>query len=151
MEENERKMIYTTANSILEKTNYSISNLRLNRLLYYVYGVYLATQNQRPWSEQTEAWNYGPIFPSIYKKFKIYGSKRIKYPILGVDFNNDIDGIIDEVLKTFNHLTDTELIARTHNDKSPWNQYYEPKKQHIIPDRVISEYFKAYIIKERVA
>lgn len=144
-------MIYTAANSILEKTNYSISNLRLNRLLYYVYGVYLATQNQRPWSEQVEAWDYGPIFPSIYKEFKMYGSGRIKYPILGINSNSGIDDIIDEVLKTFNHLTDAELIARTHSNKSPWAQTYQPKKQRIIPDNFISEYFKAYIIKEGVA
>lgn len=140
--------IYTVANTILKKTDYSISNLRLNKFLYYVYGIYLATKDKRPWSEKVVASDYGPLFPSIYKEFKIYGPKRIKYPILRAssDVDDEINSIIDDVLSSFGHLTDAELIARTHNERTPWAHYYQPGNFTVIEDETIKEYFSNIVI-----
>lgn len=54
-----------------------ITNLKLNKLLYYAQGAYLARTGRPLFNEQIEAWAYGPVVPSIYRKYKVCGKNPI--------------------------------------------------------------------------
>ena len=138
--------IYTTANFLLRETDYSISNLRLNRLLYYIYGVHLAMYDKRPWPEELIASSFGPIFSKLYNEFKMYGSGRIRHPLIGASFNIDEDmkSIVNEVINVFGHLADHQLSSRVH--MGPWANTYVYGQEKIINENVMKEYFKENVL-----
>lgn len=47
-----------------------ISNLKLQKLVYYAQAWYLAIYGQSLFDEDFEAWVHGPIIPSLYQKYK---------------------------------------------------------------------------------
>lgn len=61
------------------KKNYSISNLRLQKLLYFIQAYYLAfTPSHEPcFAEEIKAWGFGPVVPFVYLTFRSFGGSSI--------------------------------------------------------------------------
>lgn len=55
----------------------SISNLKLQKLLYYAQGSYLALTNEPLFNENILAWKHGPVVNEVYQVYKKYGSDGI--------------------------------------------------------------------------
>ena len=50
--------------------NRPISNLQLQKILYYVQGEYIkVTKGCKLFDEDLEAWAYGPVVPEVYYEF----------------------------------------------------------------------------------
>ena len=71
LNENRRQMNF-------EDSEY-ITNLKLQKLLYYAQGHYLAEQNTPLFNENFLAWEHGPVIRKIYDKYKTNGAKGIEY------------------------------------------------------------------------
>lgn len=52
----------------------TMSNLKLQKLLYYAQGVTLALTEKPLFSDPLEAWLQGPVVPSVFRKYKEAGS-----------------------------------------------------------------------------
>lgn len=70
-------MSYTAleiANNLIRlglKEKIAVSNMKLQKLLYYAQGWYLALNQGRPlFLEDFKKWQFGPVCPVIYEKFK---------------------------------------------------------------------------------
>lgn len=50
-----------------------ITNLKLQKLLFYQQGFWLAEYGEPLFAERVEAWTYGPVVPTVYDRFKGYG------------------------------------------------------------------------------
>ena len=48
-----------------------ISNMKLQKLLYYAQGYFLAIANEPLFHERIYAWTHGPVVPKVYHKYKI--------------------------------------------------------------------------------
>ena len=48
----------------------SISNLRLQKLMYYAQGYLLALKDRPLIHEEFEAWEHGPVIPGLYNSFR---------------------------------------------------------------------------------
>ena len=60
-----------------------ISHLKIQKLVYIAHGWYLAIKGEPlVGDEYAEAWQYGPVFPSLYHEFKIHGSGHITEPAM---------------------------------------------------------------------
>ena len=144
--------INSVVNYLLEKSGFSLTNLKIQKLLYYVYGVCLAaTDKGRPFDEQPEAWQYGPVFPSVYHDLKIYGSQHVRHKILGaVDLANQVvKNIVDAVYEFFGDLSEAVLIRSTHKPAAPWASVYKRgTRRATIPDETIKQYFQEHVIKK---
>ena len=46
-----------------------MSNLKLQKMLYYEQGFHLAKFNTPLFDEEIEAWMYGPVVPAVYNHF----------------------------------------------------------------------------------
>ncbi|MDD2870316.1 Panacea domain-containing protein [Neomegalonema sp.] len=106
-----------------------ISNLKLQKLCYYAAGVMAAARqnDDRPlFAERIEAWQHGPVVPSLYHSFKEYGSNGIP-PITGVDFS-EIDArdrtVLDDVYNYYGQYSAWKLRNMTH-EEAPWLNAYE--------------------------
>lgn len=145
--------IYDVANFFIQLSNDSvddpITNLKLNKLLYYAQGCYLARTGKPLFDGEIEAWQYGPVEPTIYNKYKRYGSS----PITEVDqkcerdaFESDeFDALID-VACEFGQYTGSTLVNMTHQVGTPWSDACRSNKKEISQDSM-REYFKAHPIR----
>lgn len=52
---------------------YGISNLRLQKLLYFVQAYYLISSGNPCFGDRIEAWDFGPVVPVVYHEFKRFG------------------------------------------------------------------------------
>lgn len=57
-----------------------ISNLKLQKLLYYAQGCYLAMYDAPLFKEDIVAWAHGPVVREVYDEYKAYGSGGITPP-----------------------------------------------------------------------
>ena len=72
------------ARYIIERCNQNsktISNLKLQKILYFVQAEFLVAKNQPCFREKIEAWDFGPVVPDVYFAYRMYGSTNI--PCLG--------------------------------------------------------------------
>ena len=133
----------------------SVDNLRLNKLAYISYGIAKASFNRELFHEPIQAWNLGPVIPSIYHEFKRFGYQDIKEysfiydPITQTKTNPEIDSddsetieVLELVKNYYGKMDINELIGRTHNEDTPWRQCYVEGKYNIeIDPNKIKEYY----------
>ena len=68
------------ANWILDyadSQNVKLTNMALNKLIYFAYEYALVQYNRRLTNAKIEAWDHGPVFREVYRSFKNNGSKPI--------------------------------------------------------------------------
>ncbi|MGA8142178.1 MAG: type II toxin-antitoxin system antitoxin SocA domain-containing protein, partial [Desulfobaccales bacterium] len=56
-----------------EESGELISNLKLQKLVYYAQGFHLVFYDTPLFSERIEAWTYGPVVPDLYHEYKSHG------------------------------------------------------------------------------
>jgi uncharacterized phage-associated protein len=129
--------------------------MKLQKLVYYTYGWWLAYNDQPLINEKPEVWRYGPVFESLYRTFRTFGSSRIKEPV-STPFNNparipDDDEVpikwVDWIWQKYGNLSAVRLSEMTHEVGSPWQieaaaQGYRVGFSHEIPDEITKQYFR---------
>lgn len=121
----------------------SISNLKLQKLIYYAQGFHLAVSDTPLFDEPIEAWAHGPVVTDLYHEYKEYGSDRIPKPTdLDFDkYDKDVRELLDEVYDVFGQYSAWKLRNMTH-DEPPWKDY----QGQIIPESAMKEYFTSQLI-----
>ncbi len=145
--------IVDIANKLIEMSGFTITNLKLNKLLYYVYGVNLVFNPNIKVNESPQAWDYGPVFPSVYHTFKKYGIQPISeahkkgFALLRPELPQSVVDAIQAVWDNYGNFSESELISRTHVKGRPWDLVYDPNSKHVvIPDDSIKEYFEENVV-----
>ncbi len=140
----------------------NLTLMKLLKLIYFAHGWHLAITGNSLIDERIEAWQFGPVVPSIYHSFKEYGSNPITEP--GQEFEgNDlqsfklvtpklepspfVDAFMAKIWEIYGHLTAFQLSEMTHQPGTPWYKtWYEMgganRKGTDIPDNLILDYFK---------
>jgi len=79
--EHNKDQLYSTfavTNFILDYlSDFPITNLKLQKLIFLAYGLHLSLYNEKLFNEPIEAWKLGPVIKSVYKEFTTYGSAPI--------------------------------------------------------------------------
>lgn len=127
-----------------QKEGYGISNLKLQKLLYFVQAYFLATKKEKCFPERIVAWDIGPINLETYREYKKYGSCSI--PNISNDeerpYINDFDKkLIEAVVDIFAEWSAPDM-TKLSQDQKPWYDYYMPGKENVIPAEAIKEYFE---------
>ncbi|CAN5716248.1 DUF4065 domain-containing protein [soil metagenome] len=118
-----------------------ISNLKLQKLLYYSQGLHLALYGKPLFNEDIEAWTHGPVVPVIYRHFKGYGDGGIPSPATLPKFDKKTTGFLDEIYKVFGQFSAWKLRNLTH-DEPPWK---ETRQSNKITHKALSDYFKTQL------
>lgn len=158
-------MTYTPqaiANYFLEKAfkeGRDITQMKLQKLVYIAYGWNLAVNGERLFEESIQAWDHGPVIPSLYHEFKDFGSEPISKKSMIFDLDtfdsyypqiNESDYDVSLVLKTvwesYKQFSSAALRRKTHEPDTPWSRVYDPKKRGIkLDDKDIKEHFEERI------
>lgn len=84
-------------NNLVENDDFDIyegiSHLKLQKLLYYAQGVYLAITGKQLFNENLMAWEHGPVVVEVYDKYKEYHRDYI--PMKSNEINDEIITIIE--------------------------------------------------------
>lgn len=118
-----------------------ISNLKLQKLVYYAQGFYSAIFDKPLFDNDISAWTHGPVVQDLYHLYKRYGSNRIPVP---TDFNLTSIGkeefeLIEEVFEVFGQYSAWKLRNMTH-EESPWLNHETNTETIPLPE--ITDYFK---------
>lgn len=112
------------ANKLLAKASNSdfdslMSNMKLQKMLYYVQGFHLAYFNEALFDEEIEAWMYGPVVPSIYEKYKKYNKSGIPYEGKVIELTSKEEDLFNEVYRVYGEFSAIGLMNMTHRE-DPW-------------------------------
>lgn len=116
-----------------------ISNLHLQKVLYYLQRAYLRN-GEILFVDEIQAWKFGPVVSSVYYNYCGYGSLPIeeitKIEILENDLKR-INPIIDE----YKYKDPWELVRETHRPGSAWNIVFNGGigDHKVIPKTLIAE------------
>lgn len=123
-----------------------ITNLKMQKLLYYAQGLHLAINNGEPlFTEDIVAWNYGPVVPDVYHRFKEFGSNPIPVPddVDTSNLNGEQIELIKDVYEAFGQFSALKLMHMTHSE-SPW---IETNQSEVITHDKLISHFAPYVIK----
>ncbi len=121
-----------------------VSNLRLQKVLYFIQAEFMVSKNVACFNDKIEAWDLGPVIPTVYRKYKVFGASSI--PVVNnVSFDN---GITSDDIKTISQTVDqcnrystSALVEITHNQE-PWIKAYNSIFSKEISPNSLYEYFK---------
>ena len=95
-----------------------ITNLKLQKLLYYVQGLAMQIFNKPAFNNKIVAWTYGPVIKEIYQKYKNQ-ENGIKEEDQNINISDGLDKIIDLVIDSYGTIEASRLIDLTHEEE-PW-------------------------------
>lgn len=140
--------------------NYGISNLKLQKILYFIQAYFLInSKSKKPcFVERIEAWDLGPVVPEAYREYKQYGSGDIptittyltfhagsSWKSERIEYEDSLVAkedckLIDEVVDRFADYAASDLVNLTHN-QAPWKDAYAPNQNNEITIKAIRDYF----------
>lgn len=125
------------------RERHQISNLQLQKILYYTQRHFLQNKRRALFSDDIEAWRYGPVVSDVYYRFSGFGVMTIYYsqlntpPIVSGDLRA-IDNIVEEK-RTLNPWS---MVDDTHKSGKAWDMVYRSGlgNKQIIPKELIASY-----------
>jgi len=120
-----------------------ITNLKMQKLVYYCQGFHLALYGKPLFPETIEAWEYGPVCPDLYQKLKLHKSEPLPVPT-----ENYTEKFTDEELRfmamvygVYGQYSAWRLREITIQE-SPWK---ETPLYHVISHKKMKRYFNSQI------
>ena len=141
------KRIIQIANLIIRKAverGDLITNLKLQKLLYYEQGYHLACFNKPLFSEEVLAWQYGPVIREAYDAFKSFGDSSLEPQGSSFVFaNKEEESLFNEVFDAYNRFSASGLVELTHQE-TPWKAA-KVATNSVITKESMKEFFKKKI------
>jgi uncharacterized phage-associated protein len=94
-----------------------INNTKINKLLYVIYGLYLAAYDKEILQERPKYFPYGPVFPRVYRNYD-----NIKTVNLPYGFADNLVKVVDCVIANFANISAGKLSNWSHEEGSPWDK-----------------------------
>jgi uncharacterized phage-associated protein len=140
------------ANRILdirEEDGQSLTIMQLIKLIYISDGWSLALLGKPLANEAPEAWQYGPVYRSVYHEFSGIGSSPVKaramvrgttIPVES-DFSDEEDRLLRMVVNSYGKLSAFTLSNLTHQAGTPWSRARERGLYADLNDEEIKTHF----------
>lgn len=122
-----------------------ITNLKLQKILYFVQAYYLAKLGKPLFSDKIEAWGYGPVIPTIYQKYKKNGSSPIISKEDKSSLSEEDKENVQKIWNTFGGYSASKLVDITHTH-TPWKEANQTLSQ-IISHKSLKEYYTPLLNK----
>jgi uncharacterized phage-associated protein len=119
-----------------------ITNLKLQKLLYFAQASHMALFNKPLFVEKIEAWKWGPVIPSIYHFYSHNKNKPLprSQSFKGIDSEKKAE-FIQGVWDLFGKYSAIELMKITHKHK-PWIEAFQKGSGTTIENNVLRNYYK---------
>lgn len=130
-----------------EQMDADLSQLKLQKLLYYAQGEHIGSTGAKLFSDEIQAWQHGPVVADVYQATKQYGRNPIDPDaFIPEDFNwDDYADIQDELVavwRKYGIYSAWALREKTHSEK-PWREAFYAGKNVEITEAALKEFFSA--------
>jgi uncharacterized phage-associated protein len=137
-----------------------LTNLAIQKLLYFVHGWFFSMYEQPLIKNKFEAWQYGPVQRVIYDQFKPFkntpiqgvratyldphtGEPVYKEPQIDPEHASFIRGVLEK----YGRYSAGQLVKESHVEDGPWEYVWQQAEEAIypgmkIPDALILDHFR---------
>ncbi len=134
-----------------------ITPLALQKLLYYAQGFFKAFTGEYFFHNNCEAWVHGPVYRSVYHKYKNYGYNPIEesnYQYTHIELTRLEKEILDSIVRNFGCYSGKVLEKMTHAE-TPWSYTRmglgdKENSDRIIEKELIAKYFNDIKLKHNM-
>lgn len=122
-----------------------MSNLKLQKLLYFAQGWYMARYGKPLFAAPIEAWRLGPVVPLIYSEYQRFGKNPIHdAPPTEDAFTAEEFELLMDIVREYWQFSTSALVDMAHEAGTPWAKAYRADTPHIPLDNAeIRKYFEA--------
>ncbi len=101
--------------------DYSITQLKLQKLLYYAQSFYLALYDEPLFCESIYAWKRGPVVTELWHEYKKFGCQDIPFPpeVSFPTHDGKVTRFLEAIYASIGHFSPFKLSAMTHKE-GPW-------------------------------
>jgi len=156
---NLKELIYSVSEKMLVTISYifekaeDITPLTLQKLLYYVQGIFMVNYGKPLFDEECQAWEHGPVYKQVYNMFKGFKYSPIDDKRFVIFKNkiqlltNEEKEVIDMVVNSFGMYSGKTLEYLTHKE-APWDDAFDGDyvcgyTNEPITKEAIRDYFKS--------
>jgi uncharacterized phage-associated protein len=136
-----------------------VTNLALQKLLYFAHAMYLIERKQPLVAGYFEAWQYGPVHPAAYRAFQTAADREISFRATRLNIvtgestelpppsDPEVGRHLAGIMNSYGRLTPGRLVDIAHAKGAPWDFIVDKGRTSIalglrIPDNVIVARFK---------
>lgn len=149
--------LFSVSNQMLRVIAYifksleEVTPLMLQKLLYFIQGIYSALYGEPLFVEECRAWIHGPVYPEVYELFKdfkynpIDDVRFVLFEGMETGLTAQEKRVVDLVVNTFGMYGGKTLEKITHNE-TPWiearNGYEEgiPSNELLSKEQIMNYY-----------
>lgn len=127
----------------IEEQDSGMTPMKVLKLTYIAYGWYWALYNSQLFNEPIQAWQYGPVIPSVYRAFKEYGNGRITEQFFSGETISDpqLLKFLNKIWEVYKVYSGWQLSSITHQPNTPWSLTWTGIPNTVIPDEIIQNHY----------
>lgn len=140
------------------KDGKEISNLKLQKMIFYCQAYHIAKYKERLIDCNFEAWKHGAVLPALYHDYCSYGYSNInifnleKYNEIIKNFGEYLIGFLDKIIDKFSSMSADAIRTLNHNEE-PWKRAregYLPSENcnKIIDEELMNKYYSQLLYEE---
>lgn len=131
-----------------DDTSDLVTNLKLQKLLYFSQALFGAVYGRRLFKERIEAWSFGPVVPETYHAFKACG----RHPIEVIEGDHDIadrdaQTALALTCARFGIYSAHHLVTLSHQEPA-WITAFRQGANTVIDPDTMAGHFKDYWIQK---
>jgi len=119
---------------VCEETGRPVSNLALQKLVYFCHVWSLIELGKPLVKHSFEAWEFGPVLPYLYREFRAFDREAIKSrakvldPLSGEQriaeyaLSSDTHDLLRKVVEFYSRLKAGDLVRLSHAKGGPWEE-----------------------------
>lgn len=93
-------------------------------------------------SDEIQAWDFGPVVPAVYKVYSKYGNTSLPETDKAELSDTELQIFLKEVWKVFGKYSASELVNISHQH-DPWKKHYSQNaKNRIIPREEMMQFYQ---------
>jgi uncharacterized phage-associated protein len=104
---------------LANKYDDEITQLKLQKLLYYMQGMYLGATGTPLFVDEILAWKHGPVVHTVWQKYRQNKKSPIKAHKKNASIQPFDKRMLDEIYQEYRGFTPQQLVNMTHREK-PW-------------------------------
>lgn len=134
------------AKYILKKSSKDLSNLELQKTLYFAELDYIKEFDKHLISDDFEAWQYGPVAREVYVEYRNYSANSIDKPekeTISKELNEKELKIINQSIEKCNKESYWNLVKKSHREGGAWDKSFKEDKKEIINKKLIIDEAKS--------
>lgn len=126
-----------------DEDGYPVSNLQLQKILYYIQREFLQKKSEPLFDEDFEAWQFGPVVPAVYWKYcgsaalplNIYDKNEI------IDIGASAKSFINKIVEEKEKLNPWTMVSDLHKPERAWSIIFNNGQglYDVIPKELIKE------------